>query len=148
MQSEKPLVRQRRGFTLIEAVITVLIVAMGCIGALSLIQFLRLQNVLAQERARAHQIVCEEMDRQRHELFPQITGGTTVTVWDNGTPDDPTDDTMGTIEVIVRDTDGNLLPAVVGNRRVQVEVTLTWNPRGRLSNKTYHETVMTYIAPT
>ncbi len=140
--------RRRRGFTIIEAVITVVLVTIGSIGALQMTVFLRTQNDLEQERARANQIISEEMERIRHTLYTRITGGTTVTVWDNGTPDNPDDDTIGTIEVTVRDPDGNLLMmAPVPAVRVQVEVTLTWNPRGRLSGRTFRETLMTYIAP-
>ncbi len=141
--------RTRRGFTLIESIVTVLVVTIGSIGALSLATWVRMQNDLEQERARAHQIVCQEMERIRHELYTRITGGTTVTVWDNGSPENADDDTFGTLEVVVRHPNGTILaaapkPAV----RVQVEVTLSWNPRGRLGgSKTFRETVMTYIAP-
>lgn len=139
---------RQAGFTLIEAIITVLIVTVGSIGALTLVSYLRLQNDLHQERARAHQIVCEEMERLRHELYTRITGGDTVTVWDNGTLDDDTDDTMGTLTVTVWDMDGNELAAAPSPAElVEVEVTLTWNPRGRMSGKTYRETVMSYFAP-
>ena len=135
-------------FTLIEAMVAVMITAIGMISALQLLTFSHVQNDLEQERSRAHQIVCEEMERLRHELYTRITGGTTVTIWDNGTPDDTTDDTVGTLEVIVRDTNGGALTAApVPAVRVQVEVTLTWNPRGSRHTNTFRESVMSYIAP-
>lgn len=138
----------RRGFTIVEAMITVLIITAASIGGIEMVVFVRTQNTLEQERSRAQQIVSSEMERLRHELYTHITGGSTVTVWDNGTPADTTDDTIGTLEVIVHDPDGNLLTeAPVPSVAVKVEVTLTWNPRGRRHGSTFKETVMTYIAP-
>jgi prepilin-type N-terminal cleavage/methylation domain-containing protein len=138
----------RRGFSLIEAMIAVIIAAIAVIGGFQLIIFTRVQNALEQERARAQQVVSEELERVRHTLYPRITGGKTLTVWDNGSPGDTTDDTIGTLEVIVRDPDGNqLFAAPVPAVRVTVEVTLSWNSRARLKTHTFRETMMTYIAP-
>lgn len=140
--------KRQAGFTLVEAAVASVITLLGMIGGLSLMTFNVMQNDLEQERSRAHQIVVEELERVRHSLYTRIRSGSAVTIWDNGTPADPTDDTTGTIEVIVRDaTGGALVAAPVPAVIVTVEVTLTWNPRGRLQNKTYRETVMTYIAP-
>lgn len=138
----------RIGFSLIETMIAILIVSMGSIATISMLTATHIQNDMAQERARAHQMVSEEMERVRLELFPRANPGQQVTVWDNGTPDDESDDSVGTLEVVMRDLDGTeLTVAPIPARRVQVEVTLTWNPRGRLQSKTMRETVMTYLAP-
>ena len=142
--------RPLRGFTLVEVMVATFIVAIGMTATLSMLMFSRLQNELEQERSRAYQIVTEEMEQVRHELFTRISGGKTTTVWDNGTTDTTTDDTIGTLAVIVRDpkTGAQLFAAPVPASRVQVEVTLIWNPRGRLkASKTMRETAMTYIAP-
>lgn len=137
----------RRGFTLIEAMVTVLVITAASIGGIEMVVFVRTQNTLEQERSRANQIVCSEMERLRYELYTHITGGSTVTVWDNGTPD-TADDTIGTLSVIVHDPDGNLLTAApVPAVAVQVEVTLEWHPRGRRHGATFRESAMTYIAP-
>lgn len=138
----------RSGFTLIESVITMAIVALAFISTVTLMTFSRIHNDLEQERARAHQVVSEELEEIRRDLYTYITSGRTVTVWDNGTPDDTADDTTGTLEVIARDPAGNLVVAAPSPAvRLQVEVTLTWNPRGRLGNKTMRESLMTYLAP-
>lgn len=142
------LFRARRAFTLIEALVTVLIVTAASIGGIEMAIFVRTQNTMEQERSRAHQIVCSEMERLRSSLYTHIIGGSTVTVWDNGTPTDSTDDTIGILEVIVRDKAGTLLTAApVPAVAVRVEVTLTWHPRGRRQGSTFRETVMTWIAP-
>lgn len=137
-----------KGFTLIESMIAMVIVSIGFIATMTSLTFARIQNDLEQERARAHQIVSEQLEQVRSNLYTYISSGQAVTVWDNGTPDDTTDDTTGLMIVRARDTAGNVIasapnPAV----RVEVEVTLTWNPRGRLAGRTMRETVMTYIAP-
>ena len=128
--------------------IAVVIVAIGMIASLQLLTFQHVINTLEQERARARQIVSEEMERLRHELYTRIEGGQSVTVWDNGTPDNTSDDTMGVLAVTVRDPDGvSVFVAPNPAERVEVEVTLSWHPRGRFNDKTFQETVMTYIAP-
>lgn len=139
---------RRRGFTLIESVIAIVIVSLGAISTMSLLMNSRVHNHNEQERARAHQIVSEEMDRVRLELFSRITANETVTVWDNGTPDDTSDDVIGTLDVIIRDTDGNALAAApVPAQRMEVEVTLSWTPGGRPSGRVMRESVMTYVSP-
>jgi prepilin-type N-terminal cleavage/methylation domain-containing protein len=136
------------GFSLVEVLIAVIIVLVGSMSTVSLLTLTRIENDMEQERARAHQIVSERMEEIQRDLYTFITPGTQVTVWDNGTPEDTSDDTLGTLEVIARDTDGTQIAAAPNPPvRVQVEVTLSWNPRGRLAAKTMRETVMTYIAP-
>ena len=141
--------RRPAGFSLVELLIAVAIAAFGILSTLSLLIFDQAQNDQEQQRARAHQIVCEEMERVRHELFSRVTSGTEVTVWDNGTPDDATDDTQGTMEVVISDpaTGAELTAAPVPAVIVRAEVTLTWNPAGRMSGKTLRETAMTCLVP-
>lgn len=141
-------IRAQWAFTLIESLVTVLIVTAASIGGIEMAIFVRTQNTMEQERSRAHQVVCSEMERLRSSLYTHITGGSTVTIWDNGTPDDSSDDTIGTLDVIVRDKAGTLLTAApVPAVAVRVEATLTWHPRGRRHGSTFRETVMTWIAP-
>jgi prepilin-type N-terminal cleavage/methylation domain-containing protein len=142
--------RRRSGFTIIETLIAMSITALSMLAILTTLQMTRLSNSLEQERSRAHQIVSEEMEKVRFSLYTLVTAGTEVTVWDNGTPDDMTDDTQGTLEIVITDPETGATLAAAPNpaKRVQVEVTLSWNPRGRLGgSKTMRETVMTYISP-
>jgi type II secretory pathway pseudopilin PulG len=140
--------RARRGFTLVEAAIGIVIVSLGSIATLSLLMFTRLHNAEQQERARAHQIVAEEMELRRANLFTNLTPGQETTVWDNGTPDDPTDDTIGTLIVRVRDVNGNLISQTpVPWQRVELEVTVAWNARGRRAGVELRESLVTYMSP-
>lgn len=148
MTTKLSLSSARRGFTLVEAAIAIVIVALGSLSTLGLLAFTRLHNEEEQERARAHQMVSEEMERVRLELFSRVTAGNVVTVWDNDTANDTTDDTTGTMVVTMRDTAGNLLNAAPDPaERVQVEVTLSWAPRGRRTDTTLQESVMSYVVP-
>lgn len=139
----------RRAFSLIEALITVVVVFISFTSVLTLLMFDNICSNYEQERARAYQIVSDQMEQIRMTLYTRITTGRTVTVWDNGTPGNPNDDTSGTLEVTVRDPKtGQLLTAApVPAIRVQVEVSLSWRARGGLQRRTMHETMMTYIAP-
>lgn len=146
----KNIIKMRRGgFTLIEVLVAVLVVSVSFTAVMTLLIFDSVCNNFEQERIRAHQIVSEEMENVRRTLYTRLTSGRTVTVWDNGTPAITTDDTVGTLEVTVRDPKSGvqLTQAPVPATRVQVEVTLIWHPRGSNNNKTMHETLMTYIAP-
>src|SRR5687768_631898 len=95
--------RPLNAFTLVEIMIAVVVVSVGVAATFSMFTFSHLQNALEQERSRAHQLICQKMEEVRQDLQTRITPGTQVTVWDNGTPDNNTDDTVGTIAVIVRD---------------------------------------------
>ena len=142
--------RNWKGFTLLEAVIASAIATFATLTILYLLAFLQLHNELEQETNRAFQIVTQAMDLQRYQLFSWAQSYTVQTIWDNGTPTDPKDDTVGQLEIIVKDPKtGTILtsppdPAVL----VQIEATLTWTPRGpRLAKKLMRETAMSYIVP-
>jgi prepilin-type N-terminal cleavage/methylation domain-containing protein len=144
---------RHRAFTLVEIMVAVVIVSIGMIATLTSLSYANLHNDMEQERARAHQIVCEKMEQQIQRLYSNgaVMTSSTPTVWDNGTPDNTTDDTLGTLDVVATKPDGTLIasgslppvPAV----RVTLEVTLSWHPRGRLHAKTMRETAMTYMVP-
>ena len=150
------------GFTLIEATFAVMIVGLVFTATISMTTSAFLYNDLEQERSRAHQIVSEKLEEIQRDLYTYISPGRQVTVWNNGTPENPDDDTIGCMIVQARDGGGNLVVAApVPAVGLTVEVTLAWNPRGRLGGaggnanpcvalrdgKVMRESVMTYIAP-
>lgn len=141
-----------RGFTLIECMIAVGIASMLTIGTLSLLYLVRAQNEIEQQRARAHQIVSQKLEGERYLYHKYRIPSNTVTIWDNGTPYDPTDDTVGQMEIVIWDVrthtliTGTVDPGT--NNLVSIEATLTWSPRsGPAHNRTLHESVMAYAAP-
>ena len=142
--------RKANGFTLVESLIAGAIAAIAVLGILFLLAFLRIHNELEQERNRAFQIVTQAVDLERNQLFSWTQSSRQQTIWDHGTPDDKLDDTVGELEVNVKNPKtGEVLssppdPAVL----VEVEATLTWKHRGgRISDKVFRETAMTYKVP-
>lgn len=140
-------------FTLVEVMITVGILSVMGGGILTLWPAMAKVNSLEQERARAFQIACDQMESSVRQLnFPNIASSQSVLIWDNGTTGTTADDTRGTLDIIVRDaktgtqitaTPTSLTPSLW----YRVEVTVSWHPRGDLKNKTMRETVMTYVVP-
>lgn len=148
-----PRFRHQTGFTLIEAMISMLIVAIMGGGVLAMWPALAKLNTLEQERAAAFQIACQQLETNiKLPDFPNLASSQAVMVWDNGTPNNLADDTNGMIDISVRDaktgTQITSTPATLGpNQWYRVEVTVSWHPRGTLQGKTMRETVMTYVVP-
>ncbi len=137
------------GFTLVECMLALVLATLIFTATLSALGFARSHNQVEQERCRAHQIVCQELEIERFNLFPQIRSDSTVTVWDNGTPT-TADDTMGTLDITVRDpaTGATLAKAPEPAILIEIEATLTWHPRvASWKPREMHETVITYKAP-
>ena len=102
----------RRAFTLVEAMISVMVVAVLGGGILVMWPAIAQLNTLEQERAYAFQLACQQMEASvMVPDFPRIANHQTALVWDNGTPNNPADDTTGTVDVIVaRRQDGSVDP--------------------------------------
>jgi len=142
--------RFQAAFTLIECMIAVAIASVLFLATLSALSFARVINAVEQERSRAHQIVCQALDQESAKLFTWTASNSQQTIWDNNTPDNTADDTIGALDVRVTDvrTGTQITTVTLGDELVQVEATLTWSPRlSRLSHKTLRESVMTYKAP-
>ena len=142
--------RMQAAFTLIECMVAMAIASILFLATLSALSFARVTNEIEQQRCRAHQVVCQAMDQECAKLFTWTASNAMQTIWDNNTPDNPNDDTVGNLEVRVTDvaTGTELTTTTVHDQLVQVEATLTWSPRlSRLSHKTFRESAMTYKAP-
>jgi prepilin-type N-terminal cleavage/methylation domain-containing protein len=139
----------RRAFTLVECMVATAVCAIIFLATISLLGFARLSNEVEQERARAHQIVCERIEVERYKLFTWTAANSVQTIWDNGTPSNPADDIKGTLEVIIRDAKTGAVLAMVPNPAVlvSIEATLTWNPPGSISGRTLRESAMGLKSP-
>ena len=139
----------RSGFSLIECLFAVAVAAIMFLSTLALLGFARLHNANEQERTRAHEIVCQHLVVERHKLFTWTASARNQTVWDNGTRDDLTDDTIGVLEVIVRDPATGAIFTSAPNpaQLVEIEATITWHPRGRMAGRFLRETAIIYNAP-
>jgi Tfp pilus assembly protein PilV len=137
--------RQPSGYSFLEVLLTIALVGVGVVLSLSLLAYIRARNHYERIRSRAYEIVIEEMETQKSHIFSRLQPLTRdVVLWDGDSPDDPSDDLHGELEVFLKDYQGNELvqpPTTPG--LVQIEVTLTWETAtGR-----QHETLMTYRTP-
>lgn len=145
--------RQHKGFTLVEAVVTIVLVTVIGIGAISSVLVARelaeydKQRIAAMSAARAF---LEE--KARHDLFPTLgpLGSTTL---DNFNTPTSTDDLQATVEMKIYEVnaDGSrgaeLVSSPTTDDRVEVEITVSWDRTGRLSTHRVSETLSTYVSP-
>mgnify|MGYP006306784877 CR=1 FL=1 len=139
-----------KGFTLVEVMLAVAIAGIAAMSTLGVLGFARLLNSQEQERARAHQIVTQAIEEENHRLFTYTTAGEEKTIWDNMTPGDTSDDTVGplTLRVETAQTGAVLFNAPDPAVMVKIEATLTWVTRGsKLQNKLMRESAMAYKVP-
>ena len=160
----------RRGFSLVEVMIALGVVAMGALASLSLLSFANLHNYLEMERIRAHEIVSGTLEQQRSQFFPKSLGSGQTTIWDNGTAD-TTDDTEGNLFVtrtnaVTGESIGKTIAQLKtdlisttstqdttpnpSSTLVQVDVVMEWTPRGRVGGsgvdtKIYREEAVAYF---
>jgi hypothetical protein len=96
-----------------------------------------------------------EMETLKQEfvftLSPYSKG---VTLYDNRTPSDTTDDTTGTLRVNFLDrsgtnltTEDQITSTTINEGRVEVNMRVTWFGRGRHSGVPYHERIGGYVIP-
>lgn len=149
VKEKRFLTRSPRAFSLIENMVAMVIVSTGSIATMNAIIDAQVRNKLEHERARAHEIISGYMEQSDFELFTTLVSGTTITVWDNGTPEEPGDDTLGVLTVSLTDPVSGQPLTVIPDpvTMVIVEVSLEWHPRGRLADRLMRETAMAYMAP-
>ena len=146
----------KRGFTLIECIISVAVAALFIMGTLSLFSLARMQNEVEQERAKAHQIVCQQLEITNIQGYDWTQSQWTKVIWDNGTPDDTADDTTGILEISVKNLRTGVTltgpppvaPPGTYPDILSIEGTLTWRPRNRrASSELLRETAMIFKVP-
>ncbi len=132
-----------------ECLFALAISSLSFMATASLLFYTKFHNEIEQQRARAHQIVTERLEIERFQLFTWTQTGDQVTVWDNNTPDNPDDDTVGSIFIVVRNALTDEILTVAPSHPaflVQVEATLIWAPKTR-PNRIMRETAMTFKSP-
>ena len=142
--------RRQKGFTLIEVTFASGIAAIAFLSTISLLLYSKALNEREQERTRAHQIICEQLEVNSSDPASFLSSEAEQTIWDHGTPDDPADDTRGNLEVIVKDmkTGATLAPGTPATENMlRIEATLSWHPHPRFRDSMLRETVVTYRVP-
>jgi hypothetical protein len=146
---------RRRAVSLAEVLIALLLASIMVTGALQLLQFNQIYQMKEEMRASAVDALSHEMEILKHEfiynLEPYSKG---VTLYDNRTPNDRTDDTTGTLRVRFLDRSGSVLGTAADilstartEGRVEVNMRVTWSGRGRFSGVFYHERMGGYVIP-
>ncbi len=103
---------------------------------------------MEKQRNNALTLASTEMELLKRTAFSSIVPHSEdVVIDDNGTAA-VNDDLHGTLQVIVKDKDGNVLtgpPAT--NNRLFVEIVMTWHPAGSPSTKLLEERLISEMAP-
>ncbi len=127
----------RRGFTLVEVLISALIAGIALVAIMDAMidgfQVIR----RSRETSAAVKILDEEMERLRTEpyaIIGALTGNTTKNMW----PENPASDKTCTLSY---DVSACALDAVTTTWVTQVTLTVTWYPTGKPETPTYLRTM-------
>lgn len=141
--------RRARGIMLVELMFSIAVVAMGSVATITMLTFARMQNKREMERARAHQIVSQQLEFLKYDLATKMQvfppGQQQMVIWDNGTPTDLTDDTQGALSLTAttvyapiyqvdkndytKNPFNNAALSVPFFPLLKIEATMTWTPR-------------------
>jgi len=140
--------RKIKGFTLIEAVMAGALFFIMGIAILTSVVYARHYTEIEKQRTNALTLASSEMERLKRTVFSAIVPSTKDVVIDDNGSTAVNDDLHGTLEVIVKDKDGNVLTAPPqNNNRLFVEIVVTWHPAGNPSNKLLEERLISEMAP-
>lgn len=140
--------RKIKGFTLVEALIAVALFWLMSIAILTTVVYARHYTEIEKQRTNALTLASTDMERLKRTIFSAIVPYTrNVVIDDNGTAS-TNDDLHGTLQVIVKDKDGNVLTGPPqNNNRLIVEIVMTWHPAGNPSRKILEERLISEMAP-
>lgn len=126
----------KKGFTLLETVFSLILLALVWVAAANVIIVNKMSGSFARHKAQAINVARRAIEDARKKSFVSIIGGTTnVSIDTRGTPDDYSDDFIGTQVMTVTDL-GN-------HKRVIVEV--SWNEIFFGTTRTIREYCGTFI---
>lgn len=145
--------RIRAGFSLIETLIAVSIVAIVGMGLIAGIIYSREIAEYDKQRMAAIAAARRYMEEHaRHDPFPEISALNDVTLDNFNTPEE-SDDMQATVsmEIYNVNNDGSrgseITSSPTADDRVEVVVIVEWNRAGRRSGKRVSEELSTYVAP-
>ena len=145
--------RKLRGFTLIEAMFSVVLVFTASIGTVSAITLARETAEYDKQRLSAISVARQYLETARHDFQPEIQQLEDIIIDDFNTPEDESDDLLATLdlnlyEVNVDGTRGDPIDEDSDLTGViEVEAVVSWNRTGRRSSVRVSESVVTYVSP-
>jgi type II secretory pathway pseudopilin PulG len=143
----------KQGTTLIEAMFSVLIVSIVGIGVITGIVLCRQLAEYDKQRLAAISAARSFLEeRTRRDLYPTLAAISDVTLDNFNTPDQADDlNASAALAIYAVNPDGTRGAALsappADGKRVEVEVTITWNRTGRRSSVQVSESLSTYVAP-
>jgi len=144
---EKGRDQKKTAFTLVEVMVTLAITTIMVVGIVSLLSFNFIYQNNQELRASAMDAMAREMEKLKRQFIFTIDPYSVVVV-DNRTPDNPKDDTTGTLRVRIYDRDGHqFTEAPTGSDCVRVVMAVEWRGRGRMAANLYREQLISYIIP-
>ena len=133
--------KSKKGFTLMEVVISIFLLAIVWLAAVNIIVISRAAGAFARHKTQAIYVMQQAIENLRKQPFPaNSTTTTTVSIDTNGTPDSTADDITGTQTVTVADANPS------NTYYKQVSITITWNESFYGKQKQVKECSATYIA--
>lgn len=139
--------QRKRAVTLVEVLIALILAVMMVIGIITLLSFNFVYQNQQELRASAMDAMAREMEKLKRQFIFTVDPYV-IEVSDNRTPNNPHDDTTGTLTVKLYDRDGaELTTSSPGYDRVRVAMTVTWHGRGRLASREFHEELVSFLIP-
>jgi len=128
----------KSGLTLTEVVFSLVLLVVIWLTTVSVVQISKMSGVRAKHKAQAILVMQRAIEDLRKKPFASITGSTsTVSIDTKGTPDNYSDDLVGTQTITVTSPSSYYKKIVVA---------LAWNELLLGKNKTVEEYLGTYIA--
>lgn len=139
---------RRKGFTILESMIAIVILTFMGISIISTLIYSQHYVEIENQRTKSLMLASTVMERMKRTMFSSIVGYTETVVIDNNGTVDTIDDLPGTLQVIVKDKNGNVLTGPPPtNDRLFVEIVVNWHPAGNPSRKILEERLISEIAP-
>ena len=141
------------GFTFVEIIISIALISVVSIGAISSILLAR--EIAEYDKQRIAAIAAARSfieERARRDLFPTLSPISDVTLDNFNTPDGG-DDLAASVSINLYNVnpDGTrgseLFAEPTTQDRIEVEVTISWNRTGRMSSRRVSQSLTTYVSP-
>lgn len=140
--------RFKKGFTILESMVALVILTFMGMSIIATIIYTQHFVEIENQCTKALMLASTVMEGMKRTMFSSIAGYTETVVIDNNGTIETTDDLPGTLQVIVKDKNGNILTGPPPtNDRLFVEIVVNWHPAGNPSAKLLEERLVSEIAP-
>ncbi|MEQ8822192.1 MAG: type II secretion system protein [Sumerlaeia bacterium] len=145
---------RQQAFTLVEALITMFIVAFIGMGVMASMMYGMYLQQSIRERNGAQRVAAETLESAKRQLFQNLERQVfqDVVIDNRGTPDEASDDVTGTVSLRFYTEDGTEVgvtgrPIPLDRSMLEVRATVAWQPSGRMSSRPQQISISTLMAP-